>query len=102
MLLLWTGVRIPAVEHVFCECDISTSIWQNVVDWLNKQGFSIEYLTDKQILLGGSTFDPVVNRIIITTKMAIFINKQKAIPPKLCQILNMLKEQFNIEKFIAE
>ena len=72
------------------------------MDWLNKQGYSIENLTDEQLLLGGSTFDLVENKIIITTKMAIFINKQKAIPSKLCHILNILKEHFNIEKFIAE
>ena len=98
----YCGLEPESLEHVFCECDIATDIWQKVVDWLNQQGYSIEYLTDEQILLGRPTSDQVVNRIIMTTKISIFNNKEKGKAPKLCQILNMLREQFNIEKFIAE
>ena len=77
--------------HLFCECDLSTQIWQEIVDWLGKQGQKINYLTDSQILLGDPSLDPVINRIIITTKVSIFKNKGGN-PPNLIQILNSLKK----------
>ena len=89
------------IQHLFCECDLATSIWHHVTGWLKTQGRSIEYLRDSQIILGDPKFDPVINRIILTTKVAIFKNKEKS-PPKINQIIAMLRSQFTIEKFNAE
>ena len=87
--------------HLFCECDLATSIWHEITGWLKKQGRSIEYLRDSQIILGDPKLDPVINRIILTTKVAIFKNKEKS-PPKINQIIAMLRSQLTIEKFNAE
>ena len=46
--------------------------------------------------------DAVVNRILLTTKIAIFKNREKSKPPTLSQVLSMLRSQFKIEKFNAE
>ena len=91
-----------SILHLFCECDITTGIWQDIIDWLNSQGFNFEYLNDSQIILGDLRLDAVVNRILLTTKIAIFQNKEKSKPPTLFQVLSMLKSQFKIEKFNAE
>ena len=91
-----------SILHLFCECDITTGIWQDIIDWLNSQGFNFEYLNDSQIILGDPRLDAVVNRILLTTKIAIFQNKEKSKPPTLFQVLSMLKSQFKIEKFNAE
>ena len=61
----------------------------------------MEYFKDSQIILGDSNLDPVINRIILTAKIAIFENR-KTNPPRINQILAMLRSQFNIKKFNAE
>ena len=80
---------------------MATTIWQDIIDWLKKQGRNIEYFKDSQIILGDSNLDPVINRIILTAKIAIFKNRKRN-PPTIHQILAMLRSQFNIEKFNAE
>ena len=91
-----------SILHLFCECDLTTGNWQDIIDWLNSQGFNFEYFSDSQIILDDPRLDAVVNRILLTTKIAIFQNKEKSKPPTLIQILAMLKSQFKIEKFNAE
>ena len=89
-----------SILHLFCECDITTGIWQDIIDWLNSQGFNFEYLNDSQIILGDPRLDAVVNRILLTTKIAIFQSKEKSKPPTLFQVLSGLslnmKWRFNI------
>ena len=97
----YCGQEEESLLHLFCECDLSTQIWQELVDWLGKQGQKINYLTDSQILLGDPSLDPVINRIIITTKVSIFKNKGGN-PPNLIQIVNSLKKQFKTERFTAK
>ena len=96
----YSGIEEESIIHLFCECDISTIIWQDIVEWLKRMGQRIDYLTDSQMLLGDPRFDPVINRIIITTKISLFKNKGKK-PPTLAQIIAMLKSQFKIERFTA-
>ena len=100
-LCSYCGMEEETIQHIFCECDLATSIWHEITGWLKKQGRSIEYLRDSQIILGDPKLDPVINRIILTTKIAIFKNKEKS-PPKINQIIAMLRSQFTIEKFNAE
>ena len=88
--------------HLFCECDLTTGVWQEIIDWLNPQGFNFEYFRDSQIILGDPKIDPVVNRILLTTKIAIFKNRKQSKLPTLSQVLSMLKSQFKTEKFNAE
>ena len=90
------------ILHLFCECDLTTGVWQEIINWLNPQGFRFEYFRDSQIILGDPRIDAVVNRILLTTKIAIFINREQSKPPTLNQVLAMLKSQFRIEKFNAE
>ena len=59
------GIETESTLHHLCECAISSTIWQQVVHWLNTQGQHIVYLTDRQILFGDKGWDPVVNQIII-------------------------------------
>ena len=96
----YCGLEKESLIHLFCECDISTIIWQDIVEWLKGTGQRIDYLTDSQILLEDPRFDPVINRIIITTKICIFKNKGKR-PPTLVQIIATLKNQFKTERFTA-
>ena len=90
----YCGQEEESLVHLFCECDLSTGIWQDLVDWLGKQGQRIEYFTDPSL-------DAVINRIIITTKESIFKNKGGN-PPKLIQVINSLKNQFKVERFTAK
>ena len=62
--------------HLFCECDIACGIWEEVVNWYNFFGYNREYLSDLQNLFGDTNCDPTFNRIILTTKIAVF-TKQK-------------------------
>ena len=48
-----------------------------------------------------SKFDPVINKISITTKEAILDNKTSGRAPNLYQIQNILRSQFTTEKYIA-
>ena len=59
--------------------------------------YSIEYFTDTQILFGNPRFNPVLNRVILTTKIAILKNKASSQLVTLNQILSILKEQFKLE-----
>ena len=71
------GQEVESILHLFCECNVATSILQCIVDWLNTLGLNLGYLTDIQILLGDKNWDPVVKRIIILVKSVIFKNKTK-------------------------
>ena len=97
----YCGQAEESLNHLFCECDITTEIWQDVVDWLGKQVIKTEYLKDSQILLGEPNFDPVINRILVTTKMIIFKNKVEKKTPRLAQVIASLILQFKTEKSIA-
>ena len=46
--------------------------------------------------------DAVVNRILLTTKISIFKNREQSKPPTMGQVLSMLRSQFKIERFNAE
>ena len=80
---------------LFCECDMTSGIWQDILDWLEKQTIRTEYLTDIQITFG------VINKILVTTKMIIFKNKGGGRSPRLAQVIASLKSQFKTERFIA-
>ena len=67
----YCGMEEETIQHLFCECDLATAIWQEITGWLKTQGRSIEYLRDSQIILGDPKLDPVINGIILTTKVAI-------------------------------
>ena len=43
--------EIESILYLFCECDISTSIWQHIVDWLNSHGLNQGYITDSHLSL---------------------------------------------------
>ena len=67
---LWLS-RTCSILHIFCECDISSALWQHVGD--------MEWFldTDRPILFGDKTWDPIVNRIIILKKSTLFRNKTR-------------------------
>ena len=90
-----------SILHIFCECDIATSIWDSVVEWYNSFGYNLDYLSDAQIVFGDPSFDPIFNRIILITKIEIFNSKSKNRRVLLGAIIQRLKYQFQIEKFIA-
>ena len=85
------GQDSESILHLFCECDISTMIWQELVDWLNTHGLGLTYLTDSQILFGDRSWDPIINRIVIVVKCIIFRNKNRNKIPTLNQVIYTLK-----------
>ena len=87
--------------HIFCECEIATSIWDSVVERYNSFDYNLDYLSNAQIIFGDPSFDPIFNRIILITKVKIFKNKTKNRRVLLGAIIQTLKYQFHIEKFIA-
>ena len=72
-----------------------------VIGWYNSFGYNLIYLTDSQILLGDPKLDPILNRILLTTKISIFKNKCKKERVNLCQVKARLLCQFDTEYFIA-
>ena len=97
----YCGQAEESLTHLFCECDITTGVWQDLIDWLGKQRVNTEYLTDTQIILGEPKFDPVINRIFVTTKLIIFRNKVEGRTPRLTQVIASLKSQFITERYLA-
>ena len=95
------GQESESSLYLFCECDISAMIWQQIVDWLNTQGQNLEYLTDRQFMFGDRSWDPIVKRIIIVAKSIIFKKKQNGKSLVLNQVIFSLKKQFEIEHHIA-
>ena len=89
------------ILHIFCECDIATSSWDDVVEWYNSFGYKLDYLTDVQIIFGDPRLDPILNRIILITKSEIFRKKTRGQRVPLDTIIQKLKHQFQIEFFIA-
>ena len=75
----YCNLEEESLIHIFCECDISACIWEEVINWYNTFGYNINYLSDIQILLGDQKLDPILNRIILTTKTLIFKIKVKEI-----------------------
>ena len=98
-----SGIEEESIQHLFCECNLATSIWLEfeVAEWQNIRGRNIEYLSDSHIFSGDPDLDPVINRIIVMTKKAILKNRGKR-PPTLSQIIALLRSQFRIEKFNEE
>ena len=62
-------------------------------------GYTIGYLTDLQILFGDPSYDPILNRIILITKIAIF--KDKCHITTVGQIVSILMKQFQNERYLA-
>ena len=85
----------------FCECNVATSFWDEVVECYNSFGYKLEYLTDVQIILGDHKLDPILNRINLITKSEIFRRKNQGYSVPLSSIIQKLKYQFQIELFIA-
>ena len=94
------GIETESILHIFCECDLTTHIWQSIADWLVKSGIRIGYLSDSQIIFGDKYWDAVVNRIIIIAKKVIF-NDKVSKKNSLNQIIGILKKQLEVEKIIA-
>ena len=44
------GKDSKSILHLICECDISTMIWQELVDWLNTHGLGLTYLKDNSTM----------------------------------------------------
>ena len=40
------GIETESILHIFCECDLTTHIWQSIADWLTKSGIRIGYFSD--------------------------------------------------------
>ena len=95
------GLETESIIHIFCECEVTTPIWQHISKWLERSGIRLGYLTHSQIVFGDKNWDAVVNRIIIVTKRVIFYNKRTKSIPSLIQVLRTLKKQFEVEKLIA-
>ena len=94
----YCGQAEESLIHLFCECDITSGIWQDVLDWLGNQSIRTEYLTDIQIIFGDPKFDPVINRVLVTTIMIIFKNKVGGRPHRMAQVIASLKSQFKTGK----
>ena len=90
-----------SILHLFCECDITACIWEEIVQWYNSFGYHLEYLSDVQIILGDPKFDPIFNRIIILTKSIFFKNKSIRQRVTLNNVIKKLKNQFQVERFLA-
>ena len=43
---------------MLCDCDISTTIWHHIIDWLDFQGQRREYITYTQIHLKDKEVGP--------------------------------------------
>ena len=97
----YCNLEKESLIHIFCECDISACIWEEVINWYNTFGYNINYLSDIQILLGDQKLDPILNRIILTTKTLIFKNKSKRNRVTLTQLKASLLYQFDTEYFNA-
>ena len=72
-----------------------------MINWYDTFGYNINYLSDIQILLGDQKLDPILNRIIHTTKTLIFKNKSKRNRVTLTQLKASLLYQFDTEYFNA-
>ena len=97
----YCNIEEESLLHIFCECDIAAGIWDEVIDRYNSFGYNLTYLTDSQILLGDPKLDPILNRILLTTKISIFKNKCEKERVHLCQVKARLLCQFDTEYFIA-
>ena len=97
----YCGLEVESILHLFCECDVSTLIWQQIIDWLNTHGLNLNNLTDTQILFVDKNWYPVVNIIIILTKWTIFKNKAKGKAINISTVISLLKKLFSTEHYIA-
>ena len=48
----YCGLEVESILHLFCECDVSTLIWQQIIDWLNTYSLNLSYLTYSDPLWG--------------------------------------------------
>ena len=62
--------------HLFSECDISNSIWQEIIYWLAPQQVKLAYLADAQILLGDLSLEPIVCRMMMEANTLILKTKK--------------------------
>ena len=47
------------------------------VNWLNSLGYTLDCVTDVQILFGDQILDPIINKIIVASKYLIFKSQAK-------------------------
>ena len=91
------GLEPETILHLFCECDVSACIWEEVVNMCNQFGYNIKYLTHKQILFGYPSLDPIFNRMLLNTGNCKYSKNRVTIR----ELIAILKSQFTMEQYLA-
>ena len=97
----YCGLEVESILYLFCGCDSTTQIRQQISVWLSPQGLNLEYFTATQIVFSDKNWNPMINRIMICTKLAIFKNKASKEPLSIATTNASLQIQFMMEQYIA-
>ena len=96
---------VETIFHLFAECEISNTLWQNLLSWIHSSTGKVIQL-DKSVKLLGflrpATYFWPLNFILLITKYYIFSKARKLEQLNLHQLLNILKIKFLEEKTIAK
>ena len=90
--------------HLFCLCDNSVTLWNQVLQWI-KEKIKIQIaLNNKDIILGyllQSNYSTPINTIILCTKSYIFRTAYNKKNLQLAELINYIKSTYSEQKAIA-
>lgn len=89
--------------HLFWECEMVQSFWNNIKNWINTKCFNIDTNWSKiDIILGSKTIQTALNNIILTAKYHIYQSKMRESAPNLNYFKKQIKILINTERYQAQ
>jgi hypothetical protein len=92
--------EVETYYHLFYKCDKVQGVWRDIKEWtLQSIGHQAE-ISPTAVILGSKTW-PVINMIIMATKLYIYYCKMKRQTPSTEALLKRIEDIKKIERYIA-
>ena len=82
-----------SIEHLFINCQYSTTLWTEVEEWINSIGFFL--VTGKR-----STF--IINLILSSTKQCLYVSRESETGTVILHVKRILKKYMVTDKYWAQ
>lgn len=89
------------ITHLFIECPVTDTFWQNVVVWLSPELDLADQINHKMILFGVSD-SLLKSHLLLIAKYYLFICERGGQIPTVAGVSAMVKVEYDTERFIAK
>ena len=101
---LYCFINTETMEHLFCECPVSVTLFMQIKTWRNNLGIKLPDMNYSNIIIGVlpcTGINMLINHIIMMFKQILFYNRDKSFTPTLSMFQIQLNQIERIEYKIA-